>query len=63
MAAYGFLVSERIAAGKAAGTKKTSPHAKCLPFPLITSLAAAQRAQRHVSNSIATIRVISSVVS
>ena len=56
IASYGFLITERIAAGKAGGTKKTSLHAKCLPFPRITSLAAAQRAQRHVSDSINTIR-------
>ena len=45
-----------IAAGKPAGTKKTSPSAKSLRFPRITSLAAAQCAQRHVSDSITTIR-------
>ena len=56
IAAYGFLVTERIAAGKSAGAKKTSPSAKFLRFPRITSLAAAQRAQRHVSDSITTIR-------
>lgn len=55
-AGYGFLVAERIAAGKSAGAKKTSPSAKFLRFPRITSLAAAQRAQRHVSDSITTIR-------
>ncbi len=37
--------------------KKTSPHAKCLPFPTITSLGAAQRAQRHVANSITSLRL------
>lgn len=36
--------------------KKTSPNARCLPFPKITSLGAAQRAQRHVANSITTLR-------
>jgi hypothetical protein len=36
--------------------KKTLPSAKCLPFPTITSLAVAQRAQRHVENSITTLR-------
>jgi hypothetical protein len=36
--------------------KKTSSNAKCLPFPPITSLGAAQRAQRHVTNSITTLR-------
>ena len=53
IAAYGFLVTERIAAGKPAGAKKTSPSAKFLRFPRITSLVAAQR---HVSDSITTIR-------
>lgn len=56
IAAYGFLVTERIAAGKPAGGKKTSPPARFLRFTRITSLAAARRAQRHVSDSITTIR-------
>ena len=38
------------------GPKNTSPSAKFLRFPRITSLGAAQRAQRHVSDSITTIR-------
>ena len=37
--------------------KKTSLNAKCLPFPKITSLGAVQRAQRHVSDSITTLRL------
>ena len=36
--------------------KKTSPNARCLPFPKITSLGEARRAQRHVADSIATLR-------
>jgi len=56
IAAYGFLVAERIAAGKPAGTKKNSSSAACLRFPRITSLGAAQRAQRHMPDSITTIR-------
>ena len=56
IAAYGFLVSERLTTGKSGDSKKTSPPAKSLPYPRITSLAEAQRAQRHVSDSIATIR-------
>ena len=36
--------------------KKTSSNAKCLPFPRITSRAAVLRAQRHVSDSLTTIR-------
>src|SRR5659263_559652 len=37
--------------------KKPSPNAKSLPFPTITSLGAAQRAQRHVADSITTLRL------
>ena len=55
IAAYGFLVSERLATGAPDGVKKTSSFAKSLRFPRITSRAAAQRAQRHVSNSITAI--------
>jgi SRSO17 transposase len=51
IAANGFLITERITTGKPIGAKKTSPEAKTLRFPLITFLAAAQRAQRHVSDS------------
>ena len=36
--------------------KKTSSNAKCLPFPRITSPAAVLRAQRHVPDSIPTLR-------
>lgn len=56
IAAYGFLVAERLATGRAAGAKKTSSHARSLAFPRITSRAAARRAQRHVADSIATLR-------
>jgi len=56
IAAYGFLLSERIIAGGSVGAKKTSSHAKRLRFPQITSRGAAQRAQRHVADSITTIR-------
>jgi len=56
IAAYGFLVTERITASKPAGAENTSTSAKFLRFPRITSLAAAQRAQEHVSDSISTIR-------
>jgi hypothetical protein len=38
------------------GGKKTSPNAKCLPFPKLTSLGVVQRAQRHVADSITTLR-------
>lgn len=56
IAAYGFLLTECLAAGKPVGAKKTSSPAKPLRFPRITSLAAARRAQRHVSGWITTIR-------
>ncbi len=56
IAAYGFLMAQRLKAGSNASGKKTSPSVKCLPFPTITFLGAAQRAQRHVSNSITTLR-------
>ena len=36
--------------------KKTVPNAKCLTFPKITSLGAVQSAQRHVCDSITTLR-------
>ncbi len=50
IAAYGFLMAERLTADKPVGGKKNSPHAKCLPFPAVL------RAQRHVGNSITTLR-------
>jgi len=56
IAAYGFLMAERLIADRPAGSKKTSPHAKCLPFPPITSPAAVLRAQRHVPHSITSLR-------
>lgn len=59
--AYGFLMAQRLKAGRDDCGKKTSPNAKCLPFPKITSLVAAQRAQRHVPDSITTLRLQLSV--
>jgi hypothetical protein len=56
--AYGFLVTERLDAGKSVSAKKTLHSAKCLSFPPITSLAAAQRAQRHVPDSLSRIRYL-----
>jgi len=56
IAAYGFLMAERLSADKSVGGKKTSSNAKCLPFPKITSPVAALRPQRHVDNSITTLR-------
>ena len=51
IAAYGFLMAQRLKAGRDDCGKKTSLNAKCLPFPKITSPGAAQRAQRHVPDS------------
>lgn len=56
IAAYGFLVAERIAAANAPGVKKTPSHTKSLHYPKITFPAEAQRAQRHVPDSITTLR-------
>ena len=56
IAAYAFLMmAERLIADKPVGAKKTSPNAKCLPFPRITSPGAVPRAQRHVANPITTL--------
>jgi SRSO17 transposase len=57
IAAYGFLMAERLIADKPVGGKKTSSNAKCLPFPRITSPAAVLRAQRHADHSITTLRL------
>ncbi|WP_445327096.1 transposase [Xylophilus sp. ASV27] len=56
IAAYGFLMAERLVADKSVGGKKTSSNARCLPFPRITSPEAVLRAQRHVATSITTLR-------
>jgi hypothetical protein len=40
--------------------KKISPNAKYLPFPMITFPGVVQRAQRHVADSITTLRSICS---
>jgi SRSO17 transposase len=58
IAAYGFLMAQRLRMGSDPGNKKTSPDGRCLSFPRITSLAAFQRAQRHVPDSITTLRVL-----
>jgi hypothetical protein len=57
IAAYGFLMAQKLKSGGNASGKKTSSTAKCLPFPKIMSLGAAQRAQRHVANFITTLRL------
>ena len=55
IAAYGFLVAERLRIAQ--DVKKTPSNAKCLPYPKTTSPVAALRAQRHVSDSITTLRI------
>ncbi len=53
IAAYAFLVAQRLDGD---GVKKTPSSARRLPYPRSTSRAAAPRAQRHVADSIATLR-------
>jgi hypothetical protein len=55
VAAYGFLMAQQVRHSK--GRQKTPPNAKNLPNPSITSLAAAQRKQRHVPSSITSLRL------
>ncbi len=55
IAAYGFLVAQRLSQG---GSKKTVLDQKRLAYPKITSLAAAGRAQRHGPDSIPTLRFL-----
>jgi len=54
IAAYAFLLHQRLTRG----SKKTLLGQKRLSYPKITSLAAAERAQRHVPDSIATLRFL-----
>ena len=56
IAAYGFLMAERLMPTNPSAARKPSPHARCLPFPLIASAAAVLRPQRHAANSIPTLR-------
>ena len=56
IAAYGFLMRQQLQYSDDAG-KKTLHHSKKLPYPRFTSLAAAQRTQRHVPSSITTLRL------
>ena len=55
IAAYGFLVAERL---RHKDTKKTPYSARNLPYPKITCHGAVRRPQRHVPNSISTLRWI-----
>lgn len=56
IAAYGFLMAQRLRAGGSSGGKKTASNAKCLPIPNIAFLGEVLRAQRHVPNSITSLR-------
>lgn len=58
IAAHGFLMARRLRMGSGTGDEKTSSNARCLSFPRITSHAAVQRAQRHVPDSITTLRIL-----
>lgn len=55
IAAYAFLVTERLSQDSA---KKTVLNQKRLPYPKVTCLAAARRVQRHVPDSISTLRLL-----
>ena len=50
IAAYGFLVGQRLTRGE--GTKKTAPSARRLPYPKVTPGGPPLRPQRHVADSI-----------
>lgn len=58
IAAYGFLMVQRLTMQSVAPDKKTSLNARYLPFPRVTSHAAVQRAQRHIPDSITTLRIL-----
>ncbi len=58
IAAYGFLMAQRLRMQSDVRDKKTSSNARCLHFPRITSHGAVQRAQRHVPDSISTLRIL-----
>lgn len=54
IAAYGFLLWQRLCQG----AQKNQPNHKSLPYPKATGRAAAGRRQRHVPDSIATLRLL-----
>jgi hypothetical protein len=56
IAAYGFLLAQRLQHPDEIGGKKT-PHAKRLAYPRITNLGEARGAQRHVPSSITSLRL------
>jgi len=55
IAAYGFLMATRLKGG---GSKKNSVNCRRLAYPKITSLGEAVRPQRHVPDSIPTLRLL-----
>lgn len=57
IAAYGFLLAQRLSHPDEVGGNPPPQNAKCLPYPRITSLREAQRTQRHVPSSITTLRL------
>lgn len=57
IAAYGLLLAHRLRRPDEVGGKKTPHFARNLPYPRTTSLAAAQRMQRHVPSSITSLRL------
>ena len=57
IAAYGFLLAQRLPHPDESGGKKTPHNARSLPCPRITNLGAAQRAQRHDPSSITRLRM------
>jgi hypothetical protein len=56
ISAYDFLMAQQLRHPEGAG-KKTPPDARNLPYPRSTSLAVAQRTQRHVPSSITSLRL------
>jgi len=57
IAAYGFLLVQRLRHPDEVGGKNPPQNAKCLPYPRITNLEAVQRTQRHVPSSITSLRL------
>ena len=57
IAAYGFLMAQQLRHPDGVGKKNSARQRKNLPYPRITSLAAAQRTQRHVPSSITSLRL------
>lgn len=58
IAAYGFMMAQRLRMGSDANDKKTSLNARCLSFPRITSHGAVQRTQRHFPDFVTTLCIL-----